>query len=378
MSRSTAAAACILLTLAWAPQVSAAAVKVARTGTSAMQGLCSSAGHHVPDEMGRDLGPGFEVKNFAVDGTTAISSISSVYVNTSQMKATVAYKPRRRLVLVRGQRLVQSDVGRAQGRVSSRLHQNGADLPGVAKSPQDVSGSSVGLRQHSGATDGHRQRDSADDRSDRRRYRLRSHRLPRGIRDASRVLSGRHAPERRRYVGDRQAVRGLRDHRAERADRRRGRAFRRSRGRRWLSLPDAAVAETAVDTSGSSTGGAAGETTGVDATGAGGAAGTAGAPSTSTGSAGGSSLPVARASTGGGCSGPTVPPPRRAPSCWWGSSVCSPPVVVAARRRATGRRLTRSSCAGRSSKDKREIVRGHGDHLGCKEAGGGGDALNVA
>ncbi|MEA2697515.1 MAG: sialate O-acetylesterase [Myxococcales bacterium] len=73
--------------------VFAATLKVACTGTSAMQGLGSSAGHHVPDEMGRDLGAGFEVKNFAVEGTTAISSISTAYANTSQMKAAVAYNP---------------------------------------------------------------------------------------------------------------------------------------------------------------------------------------------------------------------------------------------------------------------------------------------
>jgi len=65
------------------------------------------------------------------------------------------------------------------------------------------------------------------------------------------------------------------------------------------SLPDAAVAEAAVDTSGSSTGGAAGETTGVGAAGAGGAGG---APPTSSGGSGGSSPPIARGTTGGGCS----------------------------------------------------------------------------
>src|ERR1700733_2303568 len=93
MFRSTAAAAGILLTLALAPPVSAATVKVACTGTSAMQGLGSTTGHHVPDEMGRDLGSGFEVKNFAVEGTTAISSISTAYASTSQMKAAEAYNP---------------------------------------------------------------------------------------------------------------------------------------------------------------------------------------------------------------------------------------------------------------------------------------------
>ncbi|HEX3694314.1 MAG TPA: GDSL-type esterase/lipase family protein [Polyangia bacterium] len=68
-------------------------MKVACTGTSAMQGLGSTTGHHVPDEMGRDLGSGFEVKNFAVEGTTAISSISTAYASTSQMKAAETYNP---------------------------------------------------------------------------------------------------------------------------------------------------------------------------------------------------------------------------------------------------------------------------------------------
>ncbi|HEY2899698.1 MAG TPA: GDSL-type esterase/lipase family protein [Polyangia bacterium] len=76
-----------------APSGFAAALKVACTGTSAMEGLGSTTGHHVPDEMGRDLGSGFEVKNFAVDGTTAISSISTAYASTSQMKAAEAYNP---------------------------------------------------------------------------------------------------------------------------------------------------------------------------------------------------------------------------------------------------------------------------------------------
>ena len=72
---------------------SATVLKVACTGTSAMAGLGSSTGHHVPDEMGRDLGAGFEVKNFAVEGATAIKSISSSYASTSEMKAALAYNP---------------------------------------------------------------------------------------------------------------------------------------------------------------------------------------------------------------------------------------------------------------------------------------------
>jgi lysophospholipase L1-like esterase len=79
---------CLLCTPA-----SAATLKVACTGTSAMEGLGSTTGHHVPDELGKALGTGFEVKNFAVDGTTAIASVSTSYAATPQMKAALAYNP---------------------------------------------------------------------------------------------------------------------------------------------------------------------------------------------------------------------------------------------------------------------------------------------
>ena len=85
------AVACFALRMpeAWA----ATPLKVACTGTSAMAGLGSDPGHHVPDELGRALGPGFVVQNFAIDGATAISSISSSYAATSQMKAALAMNP---------------------------------------------------------------------------------------------------------------------------------------------------------------------------------------------------------------------------------------------------------------------------------------------
>jgi lysophospholipase L1-like esterase len=85
--------------LAWFGAVSlgrpatAATLRVACTGTSAMQGLGSTAGHHVPDELGRALGAGFEVKNFAVEGATAIASVSTSYAASPQMKAALAYNP---------------------------------------------------------------------------------------------------------------------------------------------------------------------------------------------------------------------------------------------------------------------------------------------
>jgi lysophospholipase L1-like esterase len=72
---------------------SAAPLKVACTGTSAMAGLGSTDGHHVPDELGRALGPGFVVQNFAVEGATAISAIPSSYAATPQMQAALAWNP---------------------------------------------------------------------------------------------------------------------------------------------------------------------------------------------------------------------------------------------------------------------------------------------
>jgi lysophospholipase L1-like esterase len=71
----------------------AAPLKVACAGTSAMQGLGSSAGHHVPDELGKALGAGFNVANFGVPGTTALASVSSSYAATAQMKAALAFNP---------------------------------------------------------------------------------------------------------------------------------------------------------------------------------------------------------------------------------------------------------------------------------------------
>jgi len=85
--------AAALAALLWARSAFAAPLKVAGTGTSAMQGLGSSMGHHVPDELGKALGAGFEVGNFGAQGTTAISSIASAYTASSQMKAALAFNP---------------------------------------------------------------------------------------------------------------------------------------------------------------------------------------------------------------------------------------------------------------------------------------------
>lgn len=58
-----------------------------------MMGLGSTAGHHVPDEMAKDLGAGFNVMNFAVEAATAIKSVSTSYAATAQYKAALAFNP---------------------------------------------------------------------------------------------------------------------------------------------------------------------------------------------------------------------------------------------------------------------------------------------
>ena len=88
-----ARSATVLAALLCSTPAFAEPLKVACTGTSAMQGLGSSAGHHVPDELGKALGSGFDVANFGAQGTTAIASIASSYAATAQMKAALALNP---------------------------------------------------------------------------------------------------------------------------------------------------------------------------------------------------------------------------------------------------------------------------------------------
>src|SRR6476619_6276951 len=90
---ATVSSAAALAVASSSMPASAATLKVACTGTSAMQGLGSTDGHHVPDELGKALGAGFEVHNFGAQGTTAIQSIASSYAATSQMRAALALNP---------------------------------------------------------------------------------------------------------------------------------------------------------------------------------------------------------------------------------------------------------------------------------------------
>jgi len=88
---TVSAIAVAAIALAAAP--AQAVMKVACTGTSAMMGLGSTAGHHVPDEMGKVLGANFTVTNYGVQGTTAINSVGSSYAKTSQYRTALASNP---------------------------------------------------------------------------------------------------------------------------------------------------------------------------------------------------------------------------------------------------------------------------------------------
>ena len=320
MSRSRAAAACISgLRLAFRRRLArilapnlvvtaalfvaqpglAATVKVACTGTSAMQGLGSTAGHHVPDEMGRDLGSGFEVKNFAMDGTTAISSISTAYVNTSQMKAAIAYNPDVVLFWFGGNDSFKATWDAHKGEFQADYTKMVRTLQALPSHPKTflvrlwvfvntpvqqtvIDKEILPMIDQIGADTGSVLIDY------RKAFEMHPEYFPDGMHPndtgtlaigklfADSVTAALSAP-----IADAGAPSD-----GPAAD-------------AGSSLPDAAVAEAAVDTSGSSTGGAAGETTGVGAAGAGGAGG---APPTSSGGSGGSSPPIARGTTGGGCS----------------------------------------------------------------------------
>jgi lysophospholipase L1-like esterase len=91
--RFIAGAALACASFGWVAPAVAAPLKVACTGTTALLGVGSSEGHHVPDELGRALGPEFEVKNFGKQGATAIKALDSSYAASEQMQAALAYDP---------------------------------------------------------------------------------------------------------------------------------------------------------------------------------------------------------------------------------------------------------------------------------------------
>jgi acyl-CoA thioesterase I len=70
-----------------------AAIKVACLGASTVSGFGSSDGHHFPDELGRALGAGFEVRNFGISGTTILKKGDNPYWNYPQLGQSLAYRP---------------------------------------------------------------------------------------------------------------------------------------------------------------------------------------------------------------------------------------------------------------------------------------------
>jgi lysophospholipase L1-like esterase len=91
--RSFACASLACLSVSLTTAAVAAPLRVACTGTTALLGVGSSEGHHVPDELGKALGAEFEVKNFGKQGATAISALASSYAASSEMQAALAYNP---------------------------------------------------------------------------------------------------------------------------------------------------------------------------------------------------------------------------------------------------------------------------------------------
>src|SRR6266404_1408759 len=75
-----------------------AVIKVACVGASNFSGDGSSAGHHVPDELGIALGANYTVRNLGVSGTTVLFRGDSPYWNGSagdgpHLKPALDYAP---------------------------------------------------------------------------------------------------------------------------------------------------------------------------------------------------------------------------------------------------------------------------------------------
>jgi lysophospholipase L1-like esterase len=75
------------------PALASAKIKVAAVGASTTAGSGSTAGHSYPDELQRELGAEYEVKNFGVGGTTLLRKGDRSYWDTSEFKAALAYQP---------------------------------------------------------------------------------------------------------------------------------------------------------------------------------------------------------------------------------------------------------------------------------------------
>jgi|HubBroStandDraft_1064217.scaffolds.fasta_scaffold00666_8 lysophospholipase L1-like esterase len=85
--------AAVIVVAATASIAHAAAIKVACVGASTTSGDGSSAGHHFPDELGIALGPGYDVMNFGVSGTTMLKTGDDPYWNHPQLQQALAFQP---------------------------------------------------------------------------------------------------------------------------------------------------------------------------------------------------------------------------------------------------------------------------------------------
>jgi acyl-CoA thioesterase-1 len=92
-SRSTLWAVVCGLTIVLPAAAAHAVVKVACLGASTVAGFGSSNGRHFPDELGKALGPGFEVKNYGINGTTILKKGDDPYWNHPQLGQALAYRP---------------------------------------------------------------------------------------------------------------------------------------------------------------------------------------------------------------------------------------------------------------------------------------------
>jgi hypothetical protein len=82
-----------LVALGGTPAFAAAKFKVAAVGASTTLGSGSTAGHHFPDELGKLLGPDYDVKNFGVSAAGVLRKAKVSYWSTKEFTAAKALLP---------------------------------------------------------------------------------------------------------------------------------------------------------------------------------------------------------------------------------------------------------------------------------------------
>jgi len=68
-------------------------IRVACVGDSITKGAGAGNGESYPDQLGKLLGAGYEVRNFGVNGATMLKSGDRPYVRRKEMAAALAFKP---------------------------------------------------------------------------------------------------------------------------------------------------------------------------------------------------------------------------------------------------------------------------------------------